>query len=58
MSYLDTLLMIKQAPKADIAKGKMVIDHSRGFRKMAVHWKAPKEGEGKLNVDGAFSTDG
>jgi hypothetical protein len=31
MSYLDSLLSIKQAPKADPIKGKNVVSYSQGF---------------------------
>jgi hypothetical protein len=33
MGYLNSLLIIKQFPQADIFKGKMVIDQDRGFQK-------------------------
>ena len=33
VSYLDSLLMIKQAPSADLAKGKVVINRARGFKR-------------------------
>jgi hypothetical protein len=34
-SYMDSLLMIKQCPNADVGKGKQVIDNSLGFGKKA-----------------------
>ena len=33
VSYLNYLLIIKQFPAADVSKGKMVINHERGFKK-------------------------
>jgi ribonuclease HI len=68
VSYLNSLMLIKQFPEADIKKGKMVIDQRQSFKK--VHqmeptkkkvrqkWLPPESNEAKLNVDGAFSTDG
>jgi hypothetical protein len=32
-SYLNTLLMVKLFPHADVAKGKMVIDQNQGFKR-------------------------
>ncbi|KAK1626172.1 hypothetical protein QYE76_000487 [Lolium multiflorum] len=68
VSYLNSLLMIKQFPDADVTKGKMVIDQGQGFRKeegrrvnmstVYQRWTRPAENEVKLNVDGAFSMDG
>jgi hypothetical protein len=63
-SYLDSLLLIKQAPKAEPIKGKAVISHNRGFRctdrladgrqKNVIKWTPPAEGMAKLNTDGSF----
>jgi hypothetical protein len=67
LSYLDSLLLIKQFPNADVAKGKMVIDHSKGFGKQkqvatwekeTPQWRPLGENALKLNTDGAFSQDG
>jgi hypothetical protein len=67
VSYMNSLLMIKQYPNADVAKGKMVIDSTKGFKRMKETanmqgskptWLPPKPGEAKLNVDGAFTQDG
>jgi ribonuclease HI len=68
VSYLDLLLLIKQYPNSDVAKGKMVIDHDKGFkkqeqlisykRKEVPRWRPPEEQPLKLNTDGAFSQDG
>ncbi|KAK1669486.1 hypothetical protein QYE76_057645 [Lolium multiflorum] len=51
--------------KRDISKGKMVVDHHRGFKKnngpvedrkkAKMKWTRPGDNEVKLNVDGAFS---
>lgn len=63
-SYLDSLLMIKQDPKADPVKGKMVLSYDQGFSKLprelggrqreGAKWEAPTEGMVKLNTDGSF----
>jgi ribonuclease HI len=68
VSYLNSLLLIKQFPAADIAKGKMVIDESMGFKKIGgradvsdrvrMKWKPPDMSMAKLNVDGSFSGKG
>ncbi|KAM0900662.1 hypothetical protein ACQ4PT_020493 [Festuca glaucescens] len=68
VSYLNSLMLIKQFPEADIAKGKMVIDERQGFQKhrqvdarkekVRQKWPPPESNKAKLNVDGAFSTDG
>jgi ribonuclease HI len=68
VSYLNTLLMLKQFPHADVAKGKMVIDPNQGFKraerrhdvsKQPCHaWRPPDGDMAKLNVNGAFSPDG
>jgi ribonuclease HI len=64
-SYLDSLFMIKQFPEGDFGKGKMTIDPGAGFRRTSMtqsgqlktkqRWRPPREGEAKLNVDGAFA---
>jgi hypothetical protein len=62
--YLDSLLLIKQAPDADIVKGKMVIDQQRGFKRNSrTENRRQLEKQKwllhvKLNVDGAYSADG
>ena len=33
VGYLNSLLMIKPFPDADVVKGRMVIIHERGFRR-------------------------
>jgi ribonuclease HI len=65
-SYVDSLLMIKQNPQADLSKGKTVIvyDHmqSKGQRRKQhtrasredQGWTKPTPGWAKLNVDGAW----
>jgi ribonuclease HI len=68
VSYLNSLLLIKQFPAADITKGKMVINLDQGFKKagpkidgrkkVRKRWEKPNRGEAKLNVDGAFTRDG
>ena len=68
VSYLNSLLLIKQFPAVDIRKGKMVVNHERGFKKVPTRedgcqkvrkrWQPPEQGFAKLNVDGAFTTDG
>jgi hypothetical protein len=35
VSYLNSLMVIKQFPEADIGKGKMVVDHRQGFKEVA-----------------------
>jgi ribonuclease HI len=67
VSYSDSLMLIKQFPDADISKGKMVVDHHRGFKKnnkpvedttkVKMKWIPPGDNEVKLNVDGAFSRE-
>jgi hypothetical protein len=67
-SYLNSLLVIKQFPEAAIEKGKMIIDPEEGFcriptmndgrQKTKQKWCPPVEGQAKLNVDGAFSSNG
>jgi ribonuclease HI len=68
VSYLNSLMMIKQFPDADITKGKMVVDTSQGFKRVPTdadgrqkerkRWLPPDQGAAKLNVDGAFASDG
>lgn len=68
VSYLNSLLMVKQFPDADVIKGKMVIDQDGGFKtrpdrvdgrkKVRKRWDPPNENEAKLNVDGAFVAEG
>jgi hypothetical protein len=65
VSYLNSLLLIKQWPDAEIEKGKMVVDDDRGFQKRMIErpkvrkkWVPPAEGNAKLNVDGAFDKEG
>jgi ribonuclease HI len=68
VSYLNSLVMIKEFPNADVAKGKMVIEEYKGFKHLRKHqdcaqqvkqyWKPPSQGEAKLNVDGAFTSTG
>jgi hypothetical protein len=67
VSYLNSLLIIKQFPDADIVKGKMTVDQSQGFTKQVklvdgrkkVHkrWEPPGAGTAKINVDDTFSRD-
>lgn len=66
-SYIDSLLSIKQAPKADPAKGKTVVSYDpdcckKGMMKKEEPyvlppkpWIMPARGRVKLNVDGSFS---
>jgi hypothetical protein len=66
MSYLDSLLLIKQHPMADLEKGKMVISQAgfqpnkhmcRGEKKNKQKWMPPARGVLKLNVDGSYAND-
>jgi ribonuclease HI len=67
VSYVNSLHLIKQFPEADIIKGKMVVDELQGLRrggsahgavtKPKQKWVPPGQGEAKLNVDGAFTTN-
>jgi hypothetical protein len=67
VSYLNSLLIIKQFPDADIVKGKMTVDQSQGFtkqvklvdgrKKVRKRWEPSGAGIVKINVDGAFSRD-
>jgi hypothetical protein len=66
-SYLNTLLLTKQFPAADIMKGKMVIDQDGGFsrapreevmKKDKSKWSKPPPEAAKLNVDGSFFSNG
>jgi hypothetical protein len=64
VSYLNSLLLIKQWPNADLIKGKMVIDNLRGFKQMNnseekntstnKKWRPLLDHTTKLNVDGSF----
>jgi hypothetical protein len=64
MSYLDSLLVMKQAPTADPIKGKAMISHSQGFgsmnrlaegrQKNVIKWSPPVVGMAKLNTDGSL----
>jgi hypothetical protein len=67
ISYMNSLLLIKQFPSANIAKGKMVLDPEQGFRTVAgekmkkqetCQWTRPPPGTVKLNVDGSFTQTG
>jgi hypothetical protein len=65
VSYLNSLMLIKQWPDAEIEKGKMVVDDDQGFQKRRIErqkvrkrWVAPVESTAKLNVDGAFDKEG
>jgi hypothetical protein len=67
VSYLNSLLIIKQFLDADITKGKMTIDHIQGFmkqvklvdvrKKVCKRWEPPGADTTKINVDDAFSRD-
>jgi hypothetical protein len=64
VSYLNSLLLIKQYPDGVMEKGKMVIEGEFGFQKKKEHrtdqdqhvrkWTKPGQGQAKLNTDGAF----
>jgi ribonuclease HI len=68
VSYLNSLMLIKQFPAADIVKGKMCVDLAQGFRQVRTHdegrqkvrqrWEKPAVGVAKLNTDGAFAENG
>jgi hypothetical protein len=67
VSYVNSLMTIKQFPEAAVEKGKMVIDPNAGFQRQAsfkdgkqvcMKWCPPLQGHAKLNVDGAFSSNG
>jgi ribonuclease HI len=68
VSYLNSLMLIKQAPDADVTKGKMVVRPELGFKradhegdgrqKVRKKWMRPEPGGTKLNTDGAFTSDG
>jgi hypothetical protein len=68
VSYMHSLLQIKQFPDADDRKGKTVVDPNLGFKrnthvedgrqKTKKKWQAPDVGMAKLNTDGAFSSKG
>jgi hypothetical protein len=62
-SYMDTLLLIRQAPGADACKGKEVISYSgrttknsgdTKTKKQIKNWERPARGRLKLNVDGSY----
>jgi hypothetical protein len=64
-SYLNSLMLIKQWPDAEIEKCKMVVADDQGFQKRRIErqkvrkrWVAPAESTAKLNVDGAFDKEG
>jgi hypothetical protein len=64
VSYLESLLLTKQFPEADIAKGKMVLEPQAGFKRRKqstehvekAKWVAPDPGVAKLNTDGAYTS--
>jgi hypothetical protein len=64
VSYLESLLLTKQFPEADIAKGKMVLEPQAGFKRRKqstehvekAKWVAPDPGVAKLNIDGAYTS--
>jgi ribonuclease HI len=68
ISYLNSLLLIKQWPEGSMEKGKMVVDAEQGFKKFKTdndgrqkvrkRWMPPSLGKAKLNVDGAFGKVG
>jgi ribonuclease HI len=68
LGYLESLLLIKQHPEMDLAKGKMVVSYDSGFKrdkdvengrqKPCKKWFPPRPGEVKLNVDGSWSSQG
>jgi hypothetical protein len=49
---MNSLLLTKQFPAADIMKGKMVM------KKDKPKWSKPPPGAAKLNVDGSFLSNG
>nr|AAP52527.2 retrotransposon protein, putative, unclassified [Oryza sativa Japonica Group]AAX95549.1 hypothetical protein [Oryza sativa Japonica Group] len=61
-SYVDLLFQIRQAPQADLVKGKHVVrtvplKGGPKYRVLNNHqpcWERPKDGWMKLNVDGSF----
>jgi hypothetical protein len=64
---MNSLMLIKQFPSADIAKGKMVLDPKQGFcmakggkeeKHDTCRWTRPPPGMVKLNVDGSFTQNG
>lgn len=64
VSYLSSLLLLKQFPEKDVEKGKMVISNTKGFSSNATTgnqvqhkhqvWERPEEEKTKLNVDGSY----
>jgi hypothetical protein len=64
VSYLDSLLMIRQFLEKDVEKGKMVIAKDKGFKlkdtkcaRMQTRsqvWVKREQGTAKLNVDGSY----
>ncbi|XBI22073.1 hypothetical protein VPH35_063136 [Triticum aestivum] len=67
-SYTESLICIKQNPKVDFSKGKMVVDIVSKLSKLSTvarkvgeqvegPWCLPPSGSEKLNVDGAFKQE-
>ncbi|KAM0890605.1 hypothetical protein ACQ4PT_026934 [Festuca glaucescens] len=57
----------EQVAGSNVEKGKMVVDHSKGFKRQHQEpkmqpvrkvWKPPDLGEAKLSVDGSFTAEG
>jgi ribonuclease HI len=67
VSYINSLMLIKQFPDADVIKGKMAVNSDIGFKragsgvdgrkKVRKKWTRPLMGETKLNTDGAFASN-
>ena len=68
ISYLNSLILLKQHPNTDPAKGKEVVIPEQAVprsrkkegeqRKKKSKWTAPNQGQAKLNVDGSYAQDG